>query len=315
VSAVKGENRRRFWSRLFRLRAWVQLASTVAMNSWFTQQITKGVPCLALNCYACPLAVLACPIGSIQNFVGLRRVPWYVLGVVGLAGALGGRFACGWLCPFGWFQEIVHKIPVPKWAVYPRKRVKWWAMLIVTMLYAGGGWAALRLFTHSVMSFALYLVAGFVLYAFLGASRLFALVGVVVIVPLIALEPWFCKLCPAGILEGGIQVLLDVDLRGLVGELYWLKLAILLLFLAWMMVTRRPFCRWICPLGALWSPFNRWSTLRMAVDWGICIQCNRCQQVCPVDIRIYEDANAEACVRCMQCIDVCPVSCISVQGN
>jgi polyferredoxin len=108
-------------------------------------------------------------------------------------------------------------------------------------------------------------------------------------------------------------VLLEPALRSLVGPFYWFKVLLLVLFLAWMAVTRRPFCRWVCPLGALWSPFNRLSTLQMAVDTEACIRCNRCQQVCPVDIRIYEGASDGACVRCMQCVNECPVSCISVE--
>jgi polyferredoxin len=157
-------------------------------------------------------------------------------------------------------------------------------------------------------------MAGFALYALLGASRLFALIGLVVVLPLVAIEPWFCKLCPAGTLEGGIpQVLLHSDLRALIGPLFWLKIAILLGCLAWMAVSRRPFCRWVCPLGALWSPFSRWSTLQMAVDQDACIRCNRCQQVCPVDIRIWEDDDTGACLRCMECVLECPVSCIQAR--
>jgi ferredoxin-type protein NapH len=310
---ARNANRPGFWSRLWRRRPWVQIASLVLTNSWFTAQVTKGLPCLALNCYACPLAVTACPIGSIQHFVTIRQIPLYVLGVLGLAGALGGRFACGWLCPFGWLQEQIHRLPVPKWAVKPRDRVRLWTLLLVSIPYAAGAWAIQRLSAPATMPLGLYLVAGFVLYALLGASRSFSVIGLVLLLPFFTREPWFSKLCPAGMLEAGIpQVLIEPALRSLVGPFYWLKMAILVLFLAWMAVTRRPFCRWICPLGAMWSPFNRVSTVQMGVDLETCIRCNRCQRVCPVDIRIYEDANSQVCVRCMQCVDECPVSCIRV---
>lgn len=300
---------------LWRRRAWVQIASLVLTNSWFTREATKGFPCLALNCYACPLAVTACPIGSIQHFVAIRQVPLYVLGVLGLAGALGGRLACGWLCPFGWLQEQVHKLPVRKWAVKPRNRAPWWVLALVTVPYAAGAWTIQHLIAPATLTLGLYLVAGFVLYALLGAGPIFAVIGLVLLLPLFTGEPWFSKLCPAGMLEAGIpQVLIEPALRRLVGPFYWFKMALLVLSLAWMAVTRRPFCRWICPLGAIWSPWNRVSALRMAVDRETCIRCDRCQRVCPVDIRIYEDANSGACVRCMQCVNECPVSCISVEA-
>jgi polyferredoxin len=303
-----------FWSRFWSKRPWVQLLFLVLANSWFTQNITKAVPCPGLNCYACPLAAFSCPIGSLQHFAGVRQIPTYLLGVLGLIGALGGRVACGWLCPFGWLQEQVHKIPVRKWAVCPRKRAAWWVLLLVSLAYGAGVWGMVAAGLPNVV-LALYLTAGVVLYAWLGASRIFALVGLSLLMPVLTLEPWFSKLCPAGMLEGGIsQVLLDADLRSLIGPFFWLKLAILLFFVGWMAVTRRPFCRWICPLGAIWSPFNRCSTLQLRVDQAACIRCDRCQKVCPVDIRIYEGEADPACVRCMQCVNECPVSCIGVDS-
>jgi polyferredoxin len=306
--------KRRFWPRFWTKRPWVQLGFLVVANSWFTQNTTKAIPCLGLNCYACPLAAFSCPIGSLQHFAGVRRIPAYLLGVLGLIGALGGRVACGWLCPFGWLQEQMYKIPLPKWAARPRKRAAWWVLLLVSVGYGASVWGLIALDLPAYV-LGLYLTAGFVLYAWLGASRAYALVGLALLLPFFTLEPWFSKLCPAGMLEGGIpQVIIDADLRALIGPFFWLKLAILIAVLAWMAVTRRPFCRWICPLGAIWSPFNRYSALQLRVDQEACIRCDRCQKVCPVDIRIYEDARDPACVRCMQCVNECPVSCIRVKA-
>jgi polyferredoxin len=199
-----------------------------------------------------------------------KKVPLYVLGVVGLVGALIGRASCGWFCPFGLIQDLIYKIPAPKLRL--RNRFNW--------------------------------------------TRYVVLAALVIAIPFLTGETWFCKLCPAGTLEGGIPVVLwEVSLQAMVGWLYWLKIGILAVFLGWMAVTRRPFCRWVCPLGALWSPFNPISTFRLAVDQDNCIQCNRCQEVCPVDIRVYEDPTAGACIRCLACIEECPTECISVQGR
>lgn len=255
------------WKRLAQRRGIVQIISALTLNSYFTQHITKGIPCPALNCYSCPAAAFACPIGTIQNFIGRKKFPFYVLGAIGLVGALVGRASCGWFCPFGWFQELMYKLPVPKWRL--PNRFNW--------------------------------------------IRYVVLAALVVAIPYITSDPWFCKLCPAGTLEAGIPVvLLSPEVRSMVGAMYWIKLSILGTFLAWMSVTKRPFCRWICPLGALWSPLNPVSSFRLHVDQDTCIQCNRCQQVCPTDIRVYENPNSAACIRCLQCIQVCPVDCISV---
>jgi ferredoxin-type protein NapH len=259
--------RQRGWLRLAQRRTAVQVISALVLNSYVTQRITKGIPCPALNCYACPAAAFACPIGSIQHFIGRRKIPLYVLGAVGLVGALIGRASCGWFCPFGWFQELVYKLPTPKLRL--PNRFNWTRYVVLAVL--------------------------------------------AVVIPFITHEPWFCKLCPAGTLEAGIPVvLLDAGLRHLVGTLYWVKLGILAAFLAWMSVTRRPFCRWVCPLGALWSPLNPVSSFQLEVDQNTCIRCDRCQTACPVDIRVYEDPRSGACIRCLQCVGVCPVDCISV---
>jgi ferredoxin-type protein NapH len=261
--AADQTRKQRFWLWLAQRRPSVQVVSALTLNSYFTQAVTKGFPCPALNCYACPAAAFACPIGSIQHFIGAqRKIPLYVLGVVGLIGTLVGRASCGWFCPFGWLQELLYKLPVRK----------------------------LRL--PNRFNWTRYVVLG-------------VLVGVI---PLITGEQWFCKLCPAGTLEAGIpMIVLYADLRALVGVLYWIKLTILGIFLAWMSVTRRPFCRWVCPLGALWSPFNPVSSFRLQVDQDACTRCNRCQEVCPVDICVYEDPNASACIRCLACIRECPL--------
>jgi polyferredoxin len=265
--ANRGDRRLRFWRGLARRRMTVQAISALVLNSYFTQTITKGVPCPALNCYACPVAAFACPIGSVQHFIGRGAVPLYVLGVVALVGVLVGRASCGWICPFGWLQELLYRLPVRKLRL--PNRFNWTRYALLAVL--------------------------------------------VVALPLVTAEPWFCKLCPAGMLEGGIPVvLLYGELRALVGPIYWLKLAVLGGFLTWMSVTRRPFCRWACPLGALWSPLNAVSSLRLTVDEQRCIRCGHCQEICPVDLTIYEDSASPACIRCMRCLVECPTDAISI---
>jgi polyferredoxin len=147
-------------------------------------------------------------------------------------------------------------------------------------------------------------------------TRYAVLASLVVALPLATQDLWFCRLCPAGILEGGIPVVLTTPaVHHLVGLLYWIKVGILALFLAWMVMTRRPFCRWVCPLGALWSPLNPISYFHLQVDQELCTQCHRCQNVCPVDISVFKDPESPACIRCLECVRECPKGCVTVSSS
>ncbi len=271
-------------------RAWYQAAGALAINAWLPNWLTgkifqgniKGVCVPVLNCYSCPSALGACPVGAMQTMMGglrfnlsvaEKKFGLYVAGLMGIAGSVAGRWTCGWLCPFGFLQELMYKIPTPK------------------------------------ISFPKFL--SYARYAFLALM--------VIILPLLIVDQfgygqtWFCKwVCPAGTLEAGIPlVLLNKGLRGLVGFMYYWKVAILFLFLGLMTVSRRPFCRAVCPLGAFLGLFNKVSFFRMAVDDEKCTLCNKCRRDCPVDHTIYKSPNSPDCVRCLRCVSSCKYGAIS----
>lgn len=270
-------------------RRLVQILSAVVLNADFrslvrgevSQVRTKGVCVPALNCYSCPAAVGACPIGSLQNSLsslrynlaaGQKKFGLYVVGSIGLMGLLGGRLICGWLCPFGLLQELIYKVPSPKIKL-PKK--------LVWLRY--------------VFLFVFVLLLPLLLVDSLGLGA-----------------PWFCKLvCPAGTLEAGVILsALNPAIRSQLGWLFVWKFSVLLLFLVLMVLSQRPFCRFVCPLGTILGWFNRVSAFRMKVDLEACIKCDACQRVCPVNIRIYENPDSSQCIRCLKCEKVCPVSCI-----
>lgn len=110
--------------QIARFRGWVQAAATLLTNihlpNFFKGKIYQGngktvcVP--GLNCYSCPAASGACPIGAFQAVVGSSKFKfsYYITGFIILLGVILGRFICGFLCPFGWFQDLLHKIPGKK---------------------------------------------------------------------------------------------------------------------------------------------------------------------------------------------------------
>lgn len=127
--------------------------------------------------------------------------------------------------------------------------------------------------------------------------------------------PWFCKLiCPVGTLEGGIPlVLLQDALRATVGWLYTWKNVILFVTLLVSVLLYRPFCKYICPLGAIYSLFNPVSVLRYHVNADKCVNCGACAKVCNMGCDPVTNSNSLECIRCGKCKNACPVSAIELQ--
>ena len=231
-----------------------------------------------LNCYSCPGALGACPIGALQAVLGSRgrKISLYVVGFLVSVGALCGRFVCGWLCPFGLFQELLHKIPCPK----KRKKLPFDRPL--------------------------------------RAVKYIFLVVFVLLLPVVAVnavgigDPWFCKyICPAGMLFGGIPLsLLDAGIRAATGALFTWKFALLIGVIVLSIVVYRPFCRYFCPLGAIYGLFNPVAFLRYEVDEAACVDCGACARACPMDIDLHRTPDSRLCVRCGRCKTACPTGAI-----
>lgn len=251
-------------------RLYVQIAAVIVTNSYFLAPYLKYLPCPSLNCYACPAASFACPIGTLQHFVIIGAFPFLLLGILFLFGGLAGRWACGYLCPFGLFQDLLAKI----------RRAK---LEMPTWL----GW-----------------------------GRYVSLIGVAILIPAVTKEPWFSKLCPAGTLEAGIPIVgwaffktkalgQYSTILGMTGWLFWVKIVLLVGTIAAAIYIKRPFCRFICPLGAIFGLFNRVSLLQIKVNHHAPHLPADCRKLCPVDIDIRKDPVSAKCIRCMQCTK-CP---------
>ncbi len=122
---------------MFRFRYLIQPISAIFFNLPFLAPCLRQVPVPVFNCYACPLASGACPIGTIQHFFVLKILPVYTIGVLGFIGALSGRFSCGFLCPFGYFQDWIYKIKSKK-LFLPHKHfltyIKYLSLLILVII-------------------------------------------------------------------------------------------------------------------------------------------------------------------------------------
>lgn len=264
------------------LRTWVQICFA-ALSNGYAAGFAKGtiykgsskllcVP--GLNCYSCPGAFGSCPIGAFQAVISSRnyQFTFYVTGFLLFFGALFGRFVCGWLCPFGLIQDLLYKIPfVKKLRKLP-----------------GDRW--LRLLKYVILA------------------------GFVIVLPLIVLDivgqgqPWFCKyICPSGTLFAGIPLVAsNPALQSALGWLFNWKVTVLVVLLLLSVAVYRPFCRYLCPLGAIYGLFNPVALYRFRIDAQKCTQCGACQRACPMGIPVQSAPNSPECIRCGKCKAACP---------
>ena len=242
------------------------------------QGSTKQMCVPGINCYSCPGAIGACPLGSLQGaFSADRSTIYYVCGILLLYSLMFGRMICGWLCPFGLIQELLHKIPTPKLKKSPVTRL-------------------LSYLKYVILVFFVFIVP--ITYAFRDT-------------PL----PAFCKyICPAGTLEGGLGLLaneVNASYFSMLGPLFTWKFLLLVSISVGCVFVFRLFCRFICPLGAIYGLFNRLSFFGVRVEKSKCTDCGLCVSHCKMDIR---HVNDQECIGCGECVNICPTKAINWKG-
>jgi polyferredoxin len=153
--------------KLSRLRILFQL---VFVGIWIFPLRLFSICSPVFHCYACPLAAFACPIGVMAQFSALHLVPFFAIGTVVVAGALVGSFICGYACPFGFLQDLIGRVPTPKFHL-PK-------------------WAGI---TRYVVLVGMVFVFPYLWGEFIGEAR----------------NPLFiCNVCPAGAIEGSLPRLI-----------------------------------------------------------------------------------------------------------
>lgn len=247
-------------------------------NASIYQGPVKGMCVPGLNCYSCPGAVASCPLGTLQNALSSvsYRIPMYIFGILLLFGLFLGRVICGFLCPFGLLQDLLYKLPLPKIKKNRVTRALTWLKYVVLIVF--------------VIYIPLYL-------------------GIAEGMPV----PAFCKyICPAGTLEGGIPLVLgNSKLRALAEVLFSWKVFVLVVICLSMVVLYRSFCRFLCPLGAIYSLFSKISLMGIKVDEGRCTGCQACVRHCKMDVKKPGDRE---CIQCGECRDVCHTGAICRRG-
>lgn len=255
---MANNNKSSFARKLAGWRWWIQAGFLLAwLDPLMLRMHTVCGP--VFHCYSCPLATFACPIGVLANFSALHLFPFLALGILAIVGTVFGSFVCGWACPFGFLQDLIAKVPTPK----------------------------------------------FSLPAWMSCFRYVVLVALVLVVPFMFGEEhplFFCRLCPAGAIEGALP---NVARLAIAGEpIVWptaVKTTILVFTLIAMFFTWRPWCTLLCPLGAIYGLLNRVSFFVLGFHPNRCGNCDSCRNLCLDGRRPEDRIDGLRCVRCLEC--------------
>ncbi len=264
----------KFWRRATETthRFWWQLTGVLLFNfPFFAPHSAAWLTVPVLNCYACPLAQGACPVGIIQQFLLVGMIPLFAIGVIGMFCIMAGRFYCSHLCPFGFFQDLLGKlsntkIRLPRWVGY-------------------GKYASLILF-----ALILTPILGEPVFCTLCPAG--SLEAGIPIVSRAWIESRFMN---ASILSTSSSILT------MVGWWFWFKIGILAGLILLTVKIRRPFCRMACPLGAILGLFNRISFLAHPPVEKVASGEGYFLRDCPVQITHPEDVDSHNCIKCRNC--------------
>jgi len=293
----------------------VQILSLIALNTNLWAFASERFCLPVMNCEACLLAWLGCPIGMMGRSLAVLEFPVVVAGSLLVIGLLMGRFLCGWVCPLGFLQDLLHKIPLPKvklprFAPYVKYAVLLLSVMAVPLWFALGpapepehGAGALSPEERELLSEE--------------EAMMYEEAFMIQEPPHVHNPYFFCNLCPtaamqvvipAMVAEGGVY--LD---RGRI-----IRFAILAFVLVFAALNHRSFCKVLCPVGALIALANKLTFHRIKLDPETCINCKKCNKDCPMDVPVMESqergrsVNRDTeCISCLTCEETCPTRAIS----
>jgi polyferredoxin len=245
------------------------------LGNFFKGKIYRGelkqICTPGLNCYSCPAAVTSCPLGAMQLFLGGVKysIGLFITGFLLSIGVVFGRFICGYVCPFGLFQDLLYKIKSPK--------------LKLRLNYA-------RYVKYIVLVLFVIILPYTIRHELSGLGN-----------------PWFCQyICPSGTIFGAAPLLAAQEfLRSMLGWQFVLKAAIAIAVIIGSVFIFRIFCRVLCPLGAIYALFNRFAVFRMYCDKEKCTSCGNCRKACHIQLDPAKQPNSPECVRCRECVGSC----------
>ena len=250
-----------------------------------------------------PAKTVGDAFATMQYMLWQPVFPWLSIASFLIVAVLLGRMTCGWVCPFGFVQEILGYVKRKHLEISPR--------------------------THNEMIYVKYVILGATLFVSLTVAVTAALgvgqnyknaFGVFAQAPFDVLSPHdtlFAAL--PNIVYKAVSAqspYTDIGVIGSFSPLFWVRLFILALVLVFAFYTPRSWCRYLCPVGATLALMNRFSFLGLKREAVHCTKesCRSCVEVCPMKVPIldlpWEKFTHPECIYCLECVDACTTKAI-----
>ncbi|MHA1445875.1 MAG: 4Fe-4S binding protein [Candidatus Heimdallarchaeaceae archaeon] len=227
---------------------------------------------------------------ALQYLLTAWVFPYLALSVFLLFGSIFGKTTCGWVCPFGFFQDLFRLIPIKKKRV-SRPTNKNLGKIGTTIL-------------------VFILIMSFIIGLTFNNSGVKTTFGAGKDMPFSTIDPsstLFATLYYY--LYWGMQ---NASFGAEIGQwkfLFFLRIIIFIIVLGLITVYPRAYCRWLCPTGVLLGLFSRFSIFGLRINKNRCTSgCDSCEKACPIQVPILtydKDITNKMCINCGECIDAC----------
>ena len=217
-----------------------------------------------------------CPFGAIETLWSytvkgetlITTAPLNFSILLGVLGVslLAGRAFCGWMCPMGTLQDILANLSSRVFTNRKKRGSKDPIRLPCSISKGKHRW--LRGLKYLIL-------------------------GIILIASVWAIYPPLQTICP-------VRALFSFQP---ITPLLW---SVLITFIVTSLLNRRYWCKYLCPLGAVLAPFNKFSPLRLVLKDDHCTGCHRCDAVCPMEIDdLTNHLRSLECIQCLECQEVC----------